>query len=565
MLALGLLNLPVSPFVRCVVAPPVNDPSPPVPSTAADPDDAREYASRLRAVYDAAVDAVVTLDERGIIQSLNRQAERLFGYTAAELIGRNVSVLMPQPFAAEHDGHLERYLRTGERRIIGIGRQVVARRKDGSTFPADLAVGEGDPGSRHRFTGFVRDVSERKELEARFLRAQRLESVGTLVSGIAHDLNNILTPVLMAVKLLKKDKPGLDKADLLDTAHRSIERGAAMLRQLLTFSGGAGGERLPVRLTPLVAEVVGLLEHTLPKSISIRRECPEGVATVVGDPTQLTQVLMNLCVNARDAMPDGGTLTLSWTAVTLDPRTVAQYPGAAPGRYLVLSVADTGTGIPPAVLEKVFDPFFTTKPPGRGTGLGLSTVLGIVKAHGGFVNVYSEPDRGTKMCVYLPAVEPAHRAGGGVTVSAGGAAGHGECVLVADDEPAIRATAAATLESHGYRVVTASGGAEAIAAFHEHRAAIRLVLVDMMMPGVDGPAVMDAVRREDGALPILAASGLRPTGRYAEAVAAARARFVSKPYSDDELLTAVGELLAPPQTAPAGPGPPTAPAPECPL
>jgi PAS domain S-box-containing protein len=516
----------------------VPTPDPPDPAAAV-----RDYAARLRAVFDAAVDAVVTIDAGGVIRSVNRSAERLFGYAAAELVGRNVSMLMPQPYAAEHDGYLERYRHTGERRIIGIGREVVARRKDGTTFPAELAVGEGDPDSDHRFTGFIRDISERRQLEARFLRAQRLESVGTLVSGIAHDLNNVLTPVLMAVKLLKKDKPGLDKADLLDTAHRSIERGAGMIRQLLTFSGGAGGEKAVVHLKPLLAEVVALLGHTLPKSIAVRNEWPEATATVVGDPVQLSQVLMNLCVNARDAMPAGGTLTLSLAAATLDARTVANYPGARPGRYLILSVADTGTGIPPAVQEKMFDPFFTTKPLGQGTGLGLSTVLGIVKSHGGFVNVYSEPDRGTKMCVYLPAAEPTPVAG--VAVTPGPAAGRGECVLVVDDEPAIRATAAATLEGHGYRVLTAGGGADAIAAFHDHRADIRLVLVDMMMPGVDGAAVMAAIRQASPDVPILAASGLTPTGRYADAIAAAHARFIPKPYSDDDLLTTVGERLAP--------------------
>jgi CheY-like chemotaxis protein len=285
------------------------------------------------------------------------------------------------------------------------------------------------------------------------------------------------------------------------------------------------------------------LEHTLSKAITVRREWPEVAATVVGDPTQLAQVVMNLCVNAHDAMPDGGVLTLNLAVTTLDARTVGNYPGAVPGRYLILSVADTGTGIPPAVQEKMFDPFFTTKPHGQGTGLGLSTVLGIVKSHGGFVNVYSEPDRGTKMCVYLPAADPPGGATG-VSVVAGVGAGRGECVLVVDDEPAILVMARATLEGHGYRVVSARGGAEGIAAFRKHQPDVRLVLVDMMMPEVDGPAVMAAIRQASTDVPILAASGLRPTGRFADAVSAAAARFIPKPYSDDDLLTAIGERLA---------------------
>jgi PAS domain S-box-containing protein len=499
----------------------------------------QEREARLRAVFDATVDAILTIDERGIIQSINRSTERMFGYSAVELLGRNVSILMPEPYATEHDSYLERYLRTGEKRIIGIGREVVGRRKDGDTFPIELAVAESG-GPTRRFIGFIRDITERKELEARFLRAQRLESVGTLVSGIAHDLNNVLTPVLMAVKLLKNDKPGLDKADLLDTAQRSIERGAGMIRQLLTFCGGAGGERILVHLEPLMTEVTSLLEHTLAKTIAVRRECSEGSATVVGDPTQLAQVLMNLCVNARDAMPEGGTLTLSLGTATLDARSVAQYPGAKPGKYLVLSVEDTGTGIPQPIQEKMFDPFFTTKPPGQGTGLGLSTVLGIVKSHGGFVNVYSEVDHGTKMSVYLPAAHTMPLSD--VNVTSGQVRGHGEWILVVDDEAAIRATTKTTLESHGYRVLTADGG-DAVALFHERQSEIRLVLVDMMMPVVNGPTVMRAIRRLSPQIPILAASGLQPTGPTADVIQAVGADFISKPFSDDELLAKIGESL----------------------
>jgi signal transduction histidine kinase len=449
---------------------------------------------------------------------------------------------MPEPHAAEHDEYLAHYRRTGEKRIIGLGREVVGRRKDGSTFPLELSVAES-AGPPRRFTGFVRDITERKQLEAKLLRAQRLESIGTLVSGIAHDLNNVLTPVLMAVKLLKRDRPGLDKADLLDTAQRSVERGVDMLRQLLAFGGRLGGEQVLVHLAPLAAEVVGLLEHTLPKAIAIRREWAGVPDAVVGDPTQLAQVLMNLCVNARDAMPDGGTLTLSLTAATLTARGVTPHPGAQPGRYLVLSVADTGTGIPADVQEKMFDPFFTTKPQGLGTGLGLSTVLGIVRAHGGFVTVYSQVGRGTEMSVHLPAAEPAAGAGGS-DVSRWNPTGRGELILVVDDEPAILATARATLDGHGYRTLTARGGAEAIALLRARRDEVRLVVVDLMMPEVDGPAVMAEIRRRSPHLPILAASGLPPTGRYAEAIAATAARFLSKPYSDDDLLAAVGRSLA---------------------
>jgi PAS domain S-box-containing protein len=647
---------------------PTPSPSLPPPATPAPDSVIRDYAARLRSVFDAAVDAVLTIDERGVVQSLNRSAERMFGYAAAELLGRNISVLMPQPHATEHDGYLARYLRTGEKRIIGIGREMTARRKDGTVFPIELAVGEGDPGSPHRFTGFVRDitarkraeeqlrsqaelldqvtnavmvrdlddritywnrgaermygwtaaeavgrtaadlflktppealdeaervlraegawsgelrqvtkddrplvvdslrtllrdadgrpvgkivinidVTEKKELEAKFLRAQRLESLGTLVSGIAHDLNNVMTPILMAVKLLKKDKPGVDKRALLDTAEASVERGTAMIRQLLAFAGGLEGERAPVHLKQVVKEVRSMLDHSFPKSIAVAAELPDVDWPVAGDATQLTQVLLNLCVNARDAMPDGGTLTIRLEGKLLTGKAVVAYPGAKAGRYEVLTVTDTGTGIPPDVLEKMFDPFFTTKPLGKGSGLGLSTVVGIVRSHGGFVNVYSEVGQGTKMTVYLP-VQPADPHSPAAVPSAHTAPppGHGELLLLIDDEPAILTLTKATLEASGYQVLTAGGGDEGLAAFRANRPAVRLVVQDMMMPGTDGPTVMAELRREAPTLPIIAASGLKPVGRAAEAVAAHASAFLPKPFSDDELLQTVARLLQSP-------------------
>lgn len=651
------------------MSPPAPDPSsvPLPPPVTPDPQSAiRDYASRLRAVFDAAVDAVLTIDDRGIVQSLNRSAERMFGYPAAELIGRNISVLMPEPHAAEHDGYLARYLRTGEKRVIGIGREVTARRKDGTVFSIELAVGEGDPGSRHRFTGFIRDitarkraeellryqaelldevtnavmirdlddritywnrgaermygwtaseavgkkatdlflknqpggvgqaewvlreagawsgelpqvtksgrrlmvdslrtllrdadgrpagmivinvdVTEKKELEAKFLRAQRLESLGTLVSGIAHDLNNVMTPILMAVKLLKKDRPGVNKRDLLDTAEASVERGTGMIRQLLAFAGGLDGERTPVHLKRVVKEVKSMLDHSLPKSIGVVTELPDIDWPITGDVTQLTQVLLNLCVNARDAMPAGGTLTIGLESKLLNGNLSAFYPGAKPGWYAVLSVTDTGTGIPPDVQEKMFDPFFTTKPLGQGSGLGLSTVVGIVRSHGGFVNVYSQVGQGTKMMVYLPAQADGTTAPPAPPPGSAPPPGRGELLLLVDDEVAILALTKASLEANGYRVLTARGGEEGLAAFRANRGGVRLVVQDMMMPGTDGPTVMAELRREAPALPIIAASGLKPVGRTAEAVSAYAAAFLPKPFSDDDLLHTIARLLHP--------------------
>jgi PAS domain S-box-containing protein len=503
----------------------------------------RERQEALLAILDAATDAVISIDDAGTIRELNAATARLFGYPADELLGRNVSDLMPPPYREEHDGYIARYLRTGEKRIIGAGREVVARRKDGTTFPIELSVREA-AGPPRRFVGFVRDLTDRKELEARFLRAQRLESIGTLASGIAHDLNNVLTPVLVAVKLLLRDRPGVDRQALLETAQASIERGAGMIRQLLTFGGGMAGERVPVAVGGLVREVRGLLGHTFPKAITFAVAVAGDAWPVVGDPTQLTQVLVNLCVNGRDAMPAGGTLTIRVENHELDPERAARHPGARPGRYVCVSVSDTGTGMTPEVQARIFDPFFTTKPFGQGTGLGLATAQGIVKSHGGFIGVDSEPENGTQFSVYLPAADR----GPATPADPAAAADHhggGRLVLVVDDEPAVRVVARAALEAAGYRVATADGGQAAVEWHARHHPEVAAVVLDMMMPGLAGPAVIARLRATDPAARVLAVSGLRPAGRDADLLTAERVAFLPKPYSDDDLVAAVATLLRP--------------------
>jgi PAS domain S-box-containing protein len=622
--------------------------------------------AQLTALLNTAIDAIITIDARGIVETFNRAAERMFGYRAEEVIGRNVSMLMPHPYQREHDGYLRRYLTTGEKRIIGIGREVIALRQDGTTFPIELAVGESEGMEPRRFVGFIRDISarrraeahireqaelldkvsdailvrddderiiywnrgaerlygwtaaevigrrpeeflfrgqatdvlaaahahliaygtwdgelrhvtkdgrdvvvdshwtlvldergrpkakvvinlditEKKKSEARFLRAQRLESIGTLASGIAHDLNNIMSPILMSVKLLKKDRPGLNKGELLDMAQAAVERGAVMIKQLLAFAGGLEGDRATVQIVAVVEEVRAMLEHTFPKAIALDFRVPADLPSVTGDATQLAQVLMNLCVNARDAMPRGGTLTIDAEPRVLDEHHAAQHvsSGARPGPYVVIAVSDTGEGIPPEVLDKIFDPFFTTKKFGEGTGLGLSTALGILKSHGGFLTVYSEVGRGTKFVIYLPVADSASA----TPATAVGEAppGRGETVLVVDDEPLILAATRAVLHASGYRPLTATGGLEAVRLFREHQADIRVVILDMMMPGTDGPATMKALHEVRPNFPIIAVSGLQPTGRVAEAVGTHAHAFLAKPYSDDQLLKIIARVMA---------------------
>ena len=387
------------------------------------------------------------------------------------------------------------------------------------------------------------DITEKKKLEAQFLRAQRLESIGTLAGGIAHDLNNVLSPMLMAVQMLQlkvADEQGQRMLDLLRT---NAERGGEMVRQVLSFARGIGGERAAMQLRHLVREIVKILKETFPKSIEISFRLGEDLAMVNGDTTQLHQVLMNLCINARDAMPDGGRLTIEAENRVVDETCAQMILDARPGRFVMITVTDTGTGIPTEHLDRIFDPFFTTKEVGKGTGLGLSTVLGITKGHGGFVNVYSEPGKGTQFRIYLPALEIPQ-----VTLSDAGhpalPAGRGETILVVDDELAIREITRSTLEAFNYRALTANDGAEAIALYAQHRDEIRVVLTDMMMPLMDGPALIRALRKLDPEVRIIASSGLTENGRAAELTQSGVSTFLAKPYSADKLLKALAEVLS---------------------
>jgi PAS domain S-box-containing protein len=388
------------------------------------------------------------------------------------------------------------------------------------------------------------DITERKKLEQQFLRAQRLESIGTLAGGIAHDLNNILAPIVMSIDLLKGTSENPDTTSILETIEVSAKRGSEIVGQVLSFARGLEGARIEVQPKHLLEELEKIIFNTFPKDIRLRSAIPKQTWAVLGDPTQVRQILLNLCVNARDAMPNGGLLTVRGENCVIDEQYASMNPQARPGRYVQLNVTDTGTGIPPSILGKIFEPFFTTKELGKGTGLGLSTVMAIVKSHEGFINVYSEPGKGTAFKVYLPAMEtPSEaliRASGKVSLPRG----NGETVLVVDDEASILAITSRTLQAFGCQVLTATDGADAVAVYLEHQKKIAIVLTDMAMPVMDGPALIHALTRIDPAVKIIAASGLDTNGTVTEATRAGIRHFLNKPYTAETLLTAVQAVLA---------------------
>lgn len=396
-----------------------------------------------------------------------------------------------------------------------------------------------------RLSGIAMNITEKKQLESRFLRSQRLESIGTLVGGIAHDLNNILTPIRLSADLLHQPMEEQKKRLLLDAIIFSVNRGVDLLTQLLDFARGQETDLRPLAPGPILVAIARLLEQTLPRSIRVMLTISADLGRILGDTTQLSQVLVNLALNARDAMPEGGELRLSASNVVLDETAARAYPNAVPGPYIQLAVSDTGVGIQPDILDRIFDPFFTTKEVGKGSGLGLSTVQGIVKRHRGFLDVESAPQKGSTFRIWLPVCEAEVQE---TSTPSEFPSGDKQVILVIDDEPQIRSLVEETLQRHGYRVRTAANGAEGLAVFHEHTSEIAAVLVDLIMPVLDGATTIRALRQTNREVPILSASGLPPGSEVLSALGVNG--FLAKPFTSFQLLHAVRQLLERPGQTP---------------
>jgi two-component system, cell cycle sensor histidine kinase and response regulator CckA len=383
------------------------------------------------------------------------------------------------------------------------------------------------------------DVTEQKRVEEQFLRAQRLESIGTLASGVAHDLNNILVPILMAAPLLRGDLPKEEREKFLTIVESSAERGASIVKQVLTFARGADGDRVLLQPIYLIGEVAKIAEQTFPKSISVRTRYPENLRPLEADATQLHQVLLNLAINARDAMPHGGDLTFSVENFDVDDHYASMTPGAKPGPHVMMQVSDTGTGIPRHIIDKIFDPFFTTKDVGLGTGLGLSTVLGIVKSHGGFVHVYSEAGH-TSFKIFLPAAKGDDSS---PETPVDIPIGKGQTILVVDDESGIREVAQAVLIKHGYKVLVAEDGPTALALLARHSSEIQVMLTDMVMPFMDGLTLVRTVRKMEPDIRVILSTGRPEDPRTSEVALLHVHGCLTKPYTRETLLLMLDRVL----------------------
>ncbi len=497
---------------------------------------AEQKISDQAALLDITTDAILVKDLNDQIVYWNNGAARLYGWSAAEVSGRSVKNLLYRQLPhnitdlkqtvlhkGEWQGELHHCTKDG-REIIVESRWTLVR-DSSEQANAVLMVNT--------------DITQKKQLEQQFLRAQRLESIGTLAGGIAHDLNNVLSPILMAVPLLERKMSNPQSQQWLDIIDGSARRGASLVKQVLLFARGVEGERSPIEVKHLIWEIKQIAEETFPKSITLSTNLPRDLWLVNSDATQLHQILMNLCLNARDAMPYGGMLKIMAQNVELEEGAAQIHIDAQNGPYVVLAVLDTGIGIPSDVVDRLFDPFFTTKEIGKGTGLGLATVMSIVKSHGGFITVASYVGEGTTFKVYLPAVRD-HAIQAVETLEM--PVGAGEWILVADDEAAIRQITKTTLETYGYRVMTACNGIEAIALYAQHKTEIGLAVIDLMMPSLDGANTIRTLRAMNPQVKIVASSGLS-SGDQLAAIDVKAQHFLLKPYTAQELLTTLHQIL----------------------
>jgi PAS domain S-box-containing protein len=621
----------------------------------------------LEAALQTAVGAIIIIDDKGLIRTLNPAVEKMFGFSDGELIGRNVNALMPEPFRSRHDGYIRHHLETGERKIIGIGRQVMARRKNGAIFPVHLSVSAFEADGQRYFTGILHDLSEQRvgvlaeqallqaifthlpdallivdpqstitlcnpavmrvfgyapeeiigksmsllhETPAEFQRAQelserlkenepldlrtvrfrrksgeafpaesvvsalhdqdghfigflslnrdisqqvvqdealrksqRMEAIGQLTGGIAHDFNNLLTIITGNLELLEMELESAEHLDLLARANDAALMGARLTNRLLTFARRRRLEPVVLDLNDQVLSMAELLRRTLGETIALLTLLAPRLWSVRADPSEIENAVLNLAINARDAMPAGGKLVLETKNVVLDERDVASEVGVQPGEYVRLSVSDTGVGMGQDILARVFEPFFTTKGPGKGTGLGLSVISGFVKQSGGHVTVYSEPGKGTTVNLYLPHVAASTEETAVIGEERAKARHAGETILVVEDNTEVRRVSARRVGNLGYTVIEAENAARAIQVLSSG-SKVDLIFSDVVMPG--GMSGFDLARWAKQNLPsvrVLLTSGFAEDVARAGEAMAPDFEVLRKPYTADELARALRRAL----------------------
>jgi len=500
-------------------------------------DELRRSEIRYRQLFESNPQPMWVFDlETLAFLAVNAAAIHHYGYSREEFLAITIKDIRPEEDVPALLEHTSRKLENLQQLIWR------HRKKDGSIIEVETTSHDLVFDGRAARLVLANDITEKKKLQAQLLRAQRMESIGALAGGIAHDLNNALAPIIMGIELLREESSPEGRAQMLNTMKSSAQHGVEMIKQILTFARGVTGEAGILDIKRVITEIVKLAKETFPRSIEVRSRIVKGLYPVTGNATQLHQVLLNLCVNARDAMPRGGNLQIEAANEVLDRKTTPSKPEPISGPHVVLTVSDTGSGMDPELLSRIFEPFFTTKELGKGTGLGLSTVQGIVKGHGGFIELASEIGKGSIFKVYLPAamtVEPDSAPMTPIEPPLG----RGEKILVVDDENSVLEMTRETLETFQYQVLGARDGAEAVRTYRQHQNEIQAVIVDMMMPIMDGPMTVQELQKIDPRIKIIGVSGLGSESVLVDTGQLRVRAFLKKPYTVQALLTVLRDVL----------------------
>ena len=506
---------------------------------------------RSQARLDASLDAIVSMDDRGDVMEWNRQAELTFGWARSEVIGKQLALLIiPERYRARHRQGLATYLRTGTGRVLGKSVEIEALAKNGREFPVELSIVPVHTPTGQMFSASIRDLSERRDaevakacLEGQLRQAQRLETVGQLAGGLAHDFNNLLAVILNYAEFVAEQLPQGEMRKDVEEIQRAAMRGADLTRQLLIFARREMNRPELLNVNDVVSGVENVLRRTLGEHVEFVKSLASDLPAVRADPGQLEQIFLNLAVNSRDAMPEGGRLLVETAVVDLDGTYVEAHPGAAVGRFVRLTVSDTGTGMTPGVAARAFEPFFTTKPTGHGTGLGLATVYGIVTQAGGSIRIYSEEGSGTLIAIHLPAVDEK------VTrqpraASSSPAKGTGEAVLVVEDEAPVLLATIRILSASDYTVFAESVPADALALLADTGRRIDVLLTDIVMPLMSGIELAKRARELRPELKVLYMSGYSSEMISRQGTLGVGSCLLQKPFTRVELLNEIREILA---------------------
>jgi len=508
-------------------------------------DDPKQTEAILRAIMDAAVDAMVVSDRAGTILSVNLSAEKMFQISAKELEGQNVRILMPDPLAQLHDGFMTDHLTTHQRRIIGLGREVEGKRKDGTIFPLHLSVGRAGTDGHEIFIGIMHDLTQRKSTEAALSQSQRLDAIGQMTGGIAHDFNNILTIVTGNLELLEMRNPDDRQLALIRDALEAAELGADLTNRLLMFARKTTLHPVKSDLRDVCRDTLHLLKRALGATYRVSTDFAADADPVMIDPTQLQSALMNLALNARDAMPDGGELLVSVANVTIDDTYIAQETNIKSGHYVRLSVVDNGTGMPPEAQSRAFEPFFTTKSDGGGTGLGLAMVYGFVRQSGGHVTLYSEPGHGTSFGLYFPSARTntALETAAPTPTLCAPWRGNGERIMVVEDNALVRKISIERIRDLGFETEEAASG-DAAYQMLKNGVAVDLVFTDLVMPGaLNGYKLAARIHAEFPKVKVLLTSGYASDAVTGSMSGATPQSILHKPYRQADLTARLHALL----------------------